>query len=139
MLREKEEHGWLSTVRAAVDTMVMLKTPFLGRYSDPGHPEGWRVLERGPDNEPLTVVIRGVDEAGGAEWQIKGSLAPLLPSAVSADFGPMGGAAGAVIGVLQTDGSLVWPDGSSWTRLLRCAPQCALTGAQAVPAASLWS
>eukprot|EP00242_Pyramimonas_sp_CCMP2087_P010756 CAMPEP_0198199638 /NCGR_PEP_ID=MMETSP1445-20131203/2871_1 /TAXON_ID=36898 /ORGANISM="Pyramimonas sp., Strain CCMP2087" /LENGTH=266 /DNA_ID=CAMNT_0043869523 /DNA_START=159 /DNA_END=959 /DNA_ORIENTATION=+ len=45
---------------------------FTGRYSDPNHPEGWRIIA--PTGLNDTIVV-GVDDSAGAGWWTKGTVA----------------------------------------------------------------
>eukprot|EP00667_Euglena_gracilis_P024415 EG_transcript_28098 len=94
-------------------TTTCLGTPpqclFEGRYSDPNHPTGYRVIVVNGDN---TATIIGTDEAGGPTWTLRGVF---QAGGLLIDFSPKGGPRDLL--AKYEPGGIRFPDGNLWRKV----------------------
>lgn len=79
-----------SVITAAASSITESAEPFEGRFSDPMHPEGYRVVT--VDKSSKVATIRGRDDPKDAsEWEVKGIISETDGNSMSVDFSPKGG------------------------------------------------
>eukprot|EP00746_Dinoflagellata_sp_MGD_P164628 gnl/MRDRNA2_/MRDRNA2_93354_c0_seq1.p1 gnl/MRDRNA2_/MRDRNA2_93354_c0~~gnl/MRDRNA2_/MRDRNA2_93354_c0_seq1.p1 ORF type:complete len:152 (+),score=51.94 gnl/MRDRNA2_/MRDRNA2_93354_c0_seq1:79-534(+) len=88
-----------------------------GQYLDPNHSSeggnaGSRQVWLDPEN-PGQVLMKGVDELGGEEWNLKGAFNKDATT-ITMDFSPKGGPK-ELVGTVDEEG-IHWPDGNVWRK-----------------------
>ena len=86
------------------------RVDFLGRYTEPNHPQGWRQVEAA-DESTTKVRVKGVDAKDGAEWTAEGEV---CNGELVVDFSPSGPVN--QVGRLRVDGNIQWP-ACDWSRM----------------------
>ena len=101
---EPESDG---TVKACIQEVADPLAPYVGWYSDPGHPEGWRCLK----TKGSSIQATGVDSKDAEMWTTTGTVSD---KGMAVDFSFKGGPKDAV-GVL-VDGGLKFGE-NTWKKL----------------------
>lgn len=120
-VRQIKQAGSIAALSAIVATTspAMAATDFVGSYTDPKHPNCQRIIE--PSSVSGQVVVRGTDgtpgcpaDGSGNPWELFGRV---TGNDILVDFTPKGGPKD-LKGVGTDSGSIAWPDGNQWTRLV---------------------
>ena len=104
-------------LRVPDDFVQTDESPFIGRYTDPNHPGGYRVITL---KDQMIAQFRLAEVKGGGgkgEPELYTLPALVYGDRITVDFSPKGGPAG-LTGTFAQNG-IKWPDGNKWPQVSR--------------------